>query len=302
MTFPKLVNNCVATDSTIEQELIAAGIQPVRDEGFRLLHAEVMTSVRGFNARWGFVRGENYWLARGPGIDVESAEVLFAARGNAVRVNGYFPSQSPREVNKGLGCDCYHVHSPEGLKALSDLIKSIMDANAPSPSLAFAEGNSIGEEIERKFLVKDESWRALVEHSSSLRQGYLNSNPARTVRVRIQDGRGVQTIKGLSDDAGVKRPEMNKKLTIEEAEFMLDICEPGIIDKTRHFIHFEGRLFEVDEFHGENGGLILAEISFKQEGEVFERPAWLGEEVTGRPEYYNSSLSKRPYTAWGAKA
>jgi adenylate cyclase len=95
---------------------------------------------------------------------------------------------------------------------------------------------------------------------------------------------------------------MNKKLTLEEANFMFELCEPGIIDKTRHYIPSGEHLFEVDEFSGENEGLVLAEISFKMQGEDFVRPEWLGEEVTGRREYYNSSLAKRPFKTWGAQS
>jgi CYTH domain-containing protein len=299
MGFLNRAGNHPDNDAILTQELTLAGIEVFSHEFLRKENNEVVTSVRGHLHGWEFVRSWRYWEAKGPGLDVETAEALHATHGHSVRVDGHGACPSPREHFKGLACGFYHIDDQEGLNALARTLQQLVAASSPGPAAAFAETNSVGKEIERKFLVKS-GWREQIEHSAAIRQGYLNSNPERTVRVRVQDGRGVLTIKGPSDESGEECPEMNKQLTLEEANFMFALCEPGGIDKTRHFIRHAGHLFEVDEFWGENEGLVVAEISFKTKGEDFTRPEWLGEEVTGRAEYYNSSLAKRPYKHWGA--
>ena len=152
-------------------------------------------------------------------------------------------------------------------------------------------------EIERKFLItgdfKTESYQA-----TRITQGYLSSVPERTVRVRVKGEKGFLTIKGKGNVSGTSRYEWEKEIPVEEARELLQLCEPGIIDKTRYLIRHEGHLFEVDEFHGDNVGLVVAEIELEKENENFLRPAWLGKEVTGDRKYYNAMLSKNPYTRW----
>lgn len=152
-------------------------------------------------------------------------------------------------------------------------------------------------EIERKFLVKGE-FKSFACQVIPILQGYLSSLPERTVRVRLYGGRAYLTIKGISDAKGVSRFEWEKEISPEEARELMKICEPGVIDKSRYLIRVDAHLYEVDEFHGDNAGLILAEIELLSENEVFVKPEWLGEEVTGNPCYYNSFLVKCPYTKW----
>ena len=152
-------------------------------------------------------------------------------------------------------------------------------------------------EIERKFLVKG-NFKTESHVSTRVTQGYLSSSPERTVRVRIKGEKGFITIKGKGNASGISRYEWEKEIPVEEARELLQLCEPGIIDKTRYLIRHEGHLFEVDEFHGENDGLVIAEIELKNENENFSRPAWLGEEVTGDRKYYNAMLSRNPYVNW----
>ena len=152
-------------------------------------------------------------------------------------------------------------------------------------------------EIERKFLVKG-NFKTESHVSTRVTQGYLSSSPERTVRVRIKGEKGFITIKGKGNASGTSRYEWEKEIPVEEARELLQLCEPGIIDKTRYLIRHEGHLFEVDEFHGENDGLVIAEIELKNENENFSRPAWLGEEVTGDRKYYNAMLSRNPYANW----
>jgi len=149
-------------------------------------------------------------------------------------------------------------------------------------------------EIERKFLVAGD-FRSSVTGSMRITQGYLSSVPERTVRVRIMGERGFITVKGKSSASGASRFEWEKEISVEEAGKLLDLCEPGIIDKTRHIVEVEGYIFEVDEFHGNNEGLILAEIELSSEHQTFVKPEWLGKEVTGDRNYYNSMLMKNPY-------
>lgn len=156
----------------------------------------------------------------------------------------------------------------------------------------------MAKEIERKFLVR--SLQCLQQASSSTRisQGYLNSDPLRTVRVRIKGDKAYICVKGLSDIRGLSRYEWEREIEIQDAEELLLLCETGVIEKTRYNIEYKGHLFELDVFHQDNEGLIMAEIELKEEGESFERPEWIGEEVTGDIRYYNSYLSLHPYKSW----
>ncbi|UMY66543.1 MULTISPECIES: CYTH domain-containing protein [unclassified Flavobacterium] len=153
-------------------------------------------------------------------------------------------------------------------------------------------------EIERKFLVASDAFKTQARTHQHIAQGYLCSHPERTVRVRIKGEVGFVTIKGKSSENGTTRLEWETELPLFEAKPLLGLCEPGIIDKTRYEVEWAGHVFEVDEFHGENEGLLLAEIELTSEDEDFERPDWLGLEVTADPRYYNAYLSKHPYTTW----
>lgn len=153
------------------------------------------------------------------------------------------------------------------------------------------------QEIERKFLVRDDRWRAAAVSAQRLRQGYLCLDPMRTVRVRWAEGSGWLTIKGQGN--GLSRSEFEFAIPAEDAVRLLDrLCLPGQIDKTRHRIPHGGLVFEVDVFHGENEGLVLAEVELPATDTVVEKPDWLGEEVTGDPRYFNTHLARRPYRAW----
>lgn len=153
-------------------------------------------------------------------------------------------------------------------------------------------------EIERKFLVKNNGFKKEAYQKKTIKQGYLNSDKNRTVRIRIADNKAFITIKGKSNETGTTRYEWEKEIDKNEAEQLLLLCEPSIIDKTRYFIKNEHLIFEVDEFYGDNQNLIVAEIELNSEDETFKKPLWLGEEVTGQLKYYNSSLSKTPYKKW----
>ncbi len=155
-----------------------------------------------------------------------------------------------------------------------------------------------GLEIERKFLVKNSDYKRLATSSSRICQGYICSHRGRTVRVRIRDGRGYLTIKGPSDTEGLARYEFEKEITLNEARHLMDICEPGKIDKTRYLVPCGNHIFEVDEFYGENEGLVMAEIELNSEDEAFEKPDFIAQEVTGDRRYYNSCLLKNPFTSW----
>lgn len=154
-------------------------------------------------------------------------------------------------------------------------------------------------EIERKFLVKSEAYKNEATSKKKIVQGFLNTHPNRTVRVRIKGDKGFLTIKGISNETGTSRFEWEKEIDPKEAEALLNLCEETIIDKTRYEIPIGGFIFEVDEFHKANEGLVIAEIELQGENQEFERPEWLGEEVTGQIEYYNSQLSKQPFGRWG---
>ncbi|MBO7192510.1 MAG: CYTH domain-containing protein [Bacteroidales bacterium] len=152
-------------------------------------------------------------------------------------------------------------------------------------------------EIERKFLIAGD-FRPFVCESFRIAQGYLCCDARRTVRVRVKGDVGYITVKGKSKDGGLSRFEWEKEISRQEAEALLPLCEPGIIDKFRHLVEFEGHTFEVDEFLGENEGLVLAELELSSVDEYFLRPEWLGEEVTGDRRYYNSYLSVHPFKTW----
>lgn len=153
-------------------------------------------------------------------------------------------------------------------------------------------------EIERKFLVTGD-YKPLAYAHSRIKQGYICADHGRTVRVRLRDGVGTLTIKGPSGDGGVSRYEWETELSPEDAAQMLGLCGWAFIDKTRWLVRSGKHVVEVDEFHGENTGLVVAEIELGSEDEAFERPPFLGEEVTGDARYYNSNLMKHPYTTWG---
>jgi adenylate cyclase len=155
----------------------------------------------------------------------------------------------------------------------------------------------MSQEIERKFLVKGE-YKSQAVRSFRIVQGYLSSATGRTVRIRIKGDKGFITIKGQSNESGLSRYEWEKEIPLNEAEELLLLCEPGVIDKTRYEIPVGKHIFEVDEFYGENNGLTLAEIELKTEDENYTKPVWLGEEVTGDRRYYNSCLTKQPYSKW----
>ena len=129
-------------------------------------------------------------------------------------------------------------------------------------------------------------------------QGYISSARGRTVRVRIRNGKGYLTIKGASDASGLSRYEWEKEIPLNEAEELMKLCEPGVIDKTRYLVRSGRHTFEVDEFYGENEGLVVAEVELTSEDEAFEKPDFIGREVTGDVRYYNSQLMKHPYTVW----
>ena len=176
-------------------------------------------------------------------------------------------------------------------------------------------------ETEKKFLVLDDGFKAQAVKSYRIRQGYLAHDCGRTVRVRIRDDKGFLTIKGPSIIPG-SRPEWEKEISLQEAEDLFALCKPGSVDKTRWIVpaqmpgqagHAGGstgsptvmadpdrpsRFFEVDEFHGENDGLVMAEIELGSPDEPFERPSWLGEEVTDDERYYNGYLARKPYKTW----
>ena len=153
-------------------------------------------------------------------------------------------------------------------------------------------------EIERKFLVLNNNFIKESHQQYKIVQGFLNSHKKRTVRVRITDDNAFLTIKGISNKSGTTRFEWEKEISINDANNLLDLCEKGIIKKTRYLVNFEGNLFEIDVFKGKNKGLVVAEIELKDENQTFNKPDWLGQEVTGELKYYNSILSKVPFCEW----
>ena len=149
-------------------------------------------------------------------------------------------------------------------------------------------------EIERKFLVRDDSW---LDGSTGLRitQGYLSLDPARNVRIRVAGENAWLTIKGIT--SGITRTEFEYTIPVDEARELLDICLPSVIDKTRHRIHFRGHLWEIDVFHGANEGLVIAEVELADESVMPDLPSWVGKEVSSDYRYYNASLAVAPRSA-----
>ena len=155
----------------------------------------------------------------------------------------------------------------------------------------------MAQEVERKFLVAGD-FKPFAQKATRITQGYLSSVPERTVRVRIKGEKGFITIKGIGSASGASRYEWEKEIPVAEVEELLKICEPGVIDKTRYLVEAGEHTYEVDEFYGDNEGLVVAEVELAAEDEAFVKPEWLGEEVTGDVKYYNSMLMKNPYKNW----
>ena len=153
-------------------------------------------------------------------------------------------------------------------------------------------------EIERKFLVKDLSFKDLAVRSYRISQGYIAHDGGNTVRVRIRDAQGFLTIKGPATGSGLSRYEWEREIPLPDAQELLLLCHGGTVDKTRYLIPAGEKYFEVDVFEGENEGLVMAEIELDTPDQSFPRPDWLGQEVTGDPRYYNSSLLRHPYKRW----
>ncbi len=156
----------------------------------------------------------------------------------------------------------------------------------------------MAQEIEKKFLVKEGTNIDALGEAVEITQGYLSSVKERTVRVRIKGKKGFLTIKGIGNSSGASRYEFEKEISIEEAKELLAICEQPILSKTRTNVNVGKHTFEVDRFLLENEGLVVAEIELSDENEAFEKPAWLGKEVTGDVKYYNSMLLKNPFKNW----
>lgn len=155
----------------------------------------------------------------------------------------------------------------------------------------------MAQEIERKFLVNG-GFKSDAFKATRITQGYLSSVPERTVRVRVKGDKGFITIKGIGNASGASRFEWEKEIPVEDVKALLEICEPGVIDKTRYLVKAGEHTYEVDEFYGDNEGLTVAEVELSDENEAFDKPSWLGEEVTGDAKYYNSMLMKNPYKNW----
>lgn len=153
-------------------------------------------------------------------------------------------------------------------------------------------------EIERKFLVKNTDFIEQATRQVRIVQGYLSSNPERTVRVRVKGDKGYITVKGKSTASGISRMEWEKEIPVAEVEQLLAICEVGVIDKVRYEVPVGNHLYEVDIFAGANEGLLLAEVELNDENEWFVKPDWLGEEVSTDERYYNAYLSSKPYKTW----
>lgn len=153
-------------------------------------------------------------------------------------------------------------------------------------------------EIERKFLVRSNSFKEQAISRERITQGYLNSHPERTVRVRTKGEKAFITIKGKSNATGLSRFEWEKEIPVQEAEELLQLCEPGTIEKERYLVRSGNHIFEIDVFEGENEGLEIAEVELESEDSEYVSPEWLGEEVTGDIRYYNSYLNKKPFKNW----
>lgn len=153
-------------------------------------------------------------------------------------------------------------------------------------------------EIERKFLVTSEDYKKKAFKKTRILQGFLSTHKERTVRIRVKDDEGLITVKGISSQDGLSRFEWEKDISKEEAKSLLNLCEPIIIDKMRYEVKIGNHIFEIDEFLADNEGLVVAEVELKNEDEVFDKPHWLGQEVTGDVKYYNSQLSIKPFKTW----
>lgn len=153
-------------------------------------------------------------------------------------------------------------------------------------------------EIERKFLVEGTDYRRMAYSSDRIVQGYICRQDGNSVRVRIRDGRGYLTIKGPSLDGGLSRYEWEREILLSEAEDLLLLCRDAKIDKRRYLVKCGNHTYEVDEFYGDNEGLVVAEIELSDKDEPFERPPFLGKEVTGEARYYNGHLTRFPYKDW----
>lgn len=154
----------------------------------------------------------------------------------------------------------------------------------------------MGTEIERKFLVRGDAWKALGT-GTRMRQGYLSTDPDRVVRVRVEGEAATLTIKGRS--VGAARGEWEYPIPLPDAEELLTrLCQRPLVEKIRYRVMQHGMLWEVDEFLGDNAGLVVAEIELTAEDQAFVKPLWVGEEVTGEARYYNANLLRHPYSAW----
>lgn len=153
-------------------------------------------------------------------------------------------------------------------------------------------------EIERKFLVLSHDFIKESFRHNRIVQGYLNSNPERTVRIRIKGNKGFLTIKGKGNESGTTRLEWETEIPLQDAEKLLPLCEKGVIEKVRYEVKVGKHVFEVDVFSGENDGLIMAEIELQSEEEAFEKPIWIGREVSNDVKYYNAYLSHHPFKSW----
>lgn len=153
----------------------------------------------------------------------------------------------------------------------------------------------MGKEIERKFLIQSDDYKKQASKSIRIQQGYISSHPERIVRIRIADDQAFLTIKGKGE---ISRYEWEKEIDLEEGKDLIQLCEAGIIDKTRFLVPVKAHVFEVDEFYGENEGLVIAEVELQSIDEAFPKPEWLGKEVTGIQKYYNAYLKDRPFSTW----
>jgi adenylate cyclase len=153
-------------------------------------------------------------------------------------------------------------------------------------------------EIERKFLVTSNAFIEEAFKQSFIAQGYLNSDPVRNVRIRIKGDKGFITVKGKGNNNNTTRFEWEKEISLIEAQSLIKLCEKGVIEKTRYEVSYGNHVFEIDIFHGDNKGLIIAEVELQSEDEFFEKPKWLGKEVTNDLRYYNVNLCKQPFINW----
>ncbi len=170
------------------------------------------------------------------------------------------------------------------------LVSRIIAKKIDNPERPLCTGENMGLEIERKFLLKNDSWRAQVRRSTNCAQGYLSFGPPVTVRVRLTPEKAFLCVKGAN--TGISRQEFEYAIPPEEAEELLLLCQGRLIKKTRHLVDFGGLTWEIDEFFGDNAGLFVAEVELQSPDQEFERPDWLGEEVSGNPAYYNANMAR----------